>query len=264
MLKELDSGKFNMVIAFEGWPDAKRVATYSVEYLIDKLAAEKVGEIGSTEFYDFAIQRPLIEIENGLVKDYELPRNELYRWKANPGTQDLMILIGVEPQLNWSKYVDSIFNALDFKKANRVCLLGGLIDRIPHTVKPLISGVATSQGLLDEMKLHDVEPTDYSGPSGIHSFIMRETQKKGIATFSLWGHAPEYIVNADSRTAYQLLRRVSSMLPIEVDLENLRVEGDLLAKQLDGEMERNGEFSQLVHTLEVDYNTARRKLGYIT
>jgi predicted ATP-grasp superfamily ATP-dependent carboligase len=128
----------------------------------------------------------------------------------------------------------------------------------------LISGVATHQELLEEMKLHGVEPTDYAGPSGIHSFLLQELEKRGVTAFSLWGHAPEYIGNVDSRTTYQLLRKVTSMLPLEVDLEDLRVEGDLLAKQLDGEMRRDQAFSQLVHSLEAEYKTGRRKIGYIT
>ena len=264
MLRESDSRNFNMVIALAGWPDAKRVATYSAGYLINKLGAEKIAEIDSAEFYDFAIQRPLVKIERGLVKGYELPINELYMWKSDSEAHDLVILVGVEPNLNWSRYVDSIFHTLDFKKAHRLCLFGGLIDRIPHTVEPLISGVANNQELLEEMKLHGVEPTDYTGPSGIHSFILRESEKSGVTAFSLWGHTPEYIGNVDSRTAYQLLRKSASMLSIEVDLEDLRIEGDLLAKQLDGAMRKDQAFSQLVHSLEIDYKTGRRKIGYIT
>jgi proteasome assembly chaperone (PAC2) family protein len=253
-----------MVIAFGGWPDAKRVATYAAEYLIEKLGAEKIGEIeDSLKFYDFAIERPLIKIEEGLVKGYEFPKNELYMWKNNLGDHDLVILIGVEPHLNWSGYVDSIFHAVDFKKAYRVCLLGGLIDRIPHTVQSMISGVATRQELLEEMKLHGVESINYTGPSGIHSFILRESERRGVTAFSLWGHTPEYIGNVDSRTAHQLLCKVTSMLRIEVDLGDLRSEGNLLEKQLDGVMRRDQAFSQLVHRLEVEYNTARIRTGYI-
>jgi len=127
----------------------------------------------------------------------------------------------------------------------------------------LISGVATRQGLLEEMELHGVEPINYSGPSGIHSFILRESERRGVAAFSLWGHTPEYIGNVDSRTAYQLLCKATSMLRIELDLGDLRSEGNLLEKQLDGVMSRDQAFSQLVRKLEVDYNTARRRTGYI-
>lgn len=261
--RESDSNSFNMIIAFGGWPDAKRVATYAAEYLIDKLRAEKIGEIDSTRFYDFAVERPLVEIERGLIKSYELPQNELYMWKSKSETQDLAILIGAEPHINWSEYVDSIFHLLDFKKAHRLCLLGGLVDRIPHTVEPLISGVAPTQELMEEMKLHDIEPTEYTGPSGIHSFILRESEKRGVTAFSLWGHAPEYIENADSRTAHQLLCKTTSMLRIQVDLEDLHSEADLLKKQLDGAMRRDQTFSQLVHSIEVEYNATRRKPGYI-
>jgi len=112
-----------MVIAFSGWPDAKRVATYAAMYLMDKLKADKIGEIDSTPFYDFAIQRPFINIEKGLSKEYKLPQNELYAWKSKKGLRNLLILVGEEPHTNWLRYVESIFQALHLGTVHRVCLL---------------------------------------------------------------------------------------------------------------------------------------------
>jgi len=203
LVKELDLKNFDTIIALGGWPDAKRVATRAAEYLRDKLEAEKIGEIDPAALYNFVVQRPLVRIEQGLVKYYELPRNELYAWKSKTASNDLLILIGVEPHTNWSRYVESIFHISDVKKTNRIILLGGLIDRIPHTVEPQISGVATTPRLVEEMKLHGIEPTVYTGPSGIHSYILSESDRRGIPASSLWGHAPEYITDVDSRTPSQ-------------------------------------------------------------
>ena len=45
ILKKITLKNANVVMAFSGWPDAKRVATYAAEYLRDSLKAEKIGEI---------------------------------------------------------------------------------------------------------------------------------------------------------------------------------------------------------------------------
>jgi proteasome assembly chaperone (PAC2) family protein len=233
-------------------------------YLRDKLKADKVGEIDSTPFYDFAIQRPFINIEKGLIKEYQLPQNELYAWKSKKNLRDLLILVGEEPHTNWPRYVESIFQALHLGTVHRICLLGGLIDRIPHTVDPLVSGVATSLELVNEMKLHGIEPTDYAGPSGIHSLIMSECGRRGILALSLWGHVPAYISGVDARTAHQLLSKLNAIAGVEVDLEGLRHEGSLLQKQLDAAMARDRSFSESVRQLEFEYKSGRKRPDYIT
>ncbi|MCW4033166.1 MAG: PAC2 family protein [Candidatus Bathyarchaeota archaeon] len=264
LLKKIRLNNFNMVMAFSGWSDAKRIATYAAEYLRDKLRAEKIGEINSKNYYDFAIQRPLVSIKKGLMKEYMPPSNELYVWKGKDTDHDLLILIGVEPHTSWTKYVESIFDALDLEEINRICLLGGLIDRIPHTIDPLISGVASTPELVGEMRLGNIEPADYDGPSSIHSLILNESIKKKIPAISIWGHAPEYITDIDPNTTYRLLDKVKAMIGLEIDLEELHMEGNLFKKKLDSLMKQDRTFAELVHRLEIDYKNAKRTPDYLT
>ncbi|MBS7649752.1 PAC2 family protein [Candidatus Bathyarchaeota archaeon] len=250
-----------VIMAFRGWPDARRVATYSAEYLVETLDAVKVGEVDSTIFYDFTIQRPIVNIERGLLKDYRPPVNELYR--ATSSGMELLIFIGVEPHMNWSAYSQSIFKMFESEKVSRICLLGGLIDRVPHTVEPLVSGLATTPDLVEELKHHGVEPTDYLGPSSIHSLILDECKRMGLPAMSIWGHSPEYVMDVDAMTAHQLLSKVRSLMNIDVDLTRIRRESEELSRRLDDLMVRNGDFSQLVSKLELEYKSLRRKPNYI-
>jgi len=250
-----------VVMAFRGWPDAGRVATYSAEYLVETLDAVKVGELDSTIFYDFAVQRPIVNIERGLLKDYRPPVNELYR-VASSG-MDLLVFIGVEPHMNWPAYSKSIFKMFEGKDVGRICLLGGLIDRVPHTVEPLVSGLATTPDLVEELKRHGVEPTDYLGPSSIHSLILDECKRMGLPAMSIWGHSPEYVMDVDAATAHQLLSKVRSLMNIDVDLTRLRRESEELKRRLDDLMAGNEDFSQLVSKLELEYKSLRRRPNYI-
>ncbi|MGQ9543993.1 MAG: proteasome assembly chaperone family protein [Candidatus Bathyarchaeia archaeon] len=252
----------SVIMAFSGWPDARRVATYAAEYLVKKLGAEKMGEVDSTIFYDFAVQRPLVNIEKGLLKDYKPPINEFY--KATPPGLDLLIFIGVEPHMNWSTYIDSIFKIFEGKVIGRICLLGGLIDRVPHTIEPLISGVATTPDLVEELKLHGVEPADYLGPSSIHSLIISECGRRSLSAISIWGHSPEYVIDLDTTTTHQLLSKTVALMNIDVDLTDLKRESDASKRKLDELMERNEDFSQLVSKLELEYKSLKRRPNYIT
>ncbi len=262
--KKMELKDINAVMAFSGWPDAKRVATYAAEYLCDKLRAKKIGEIDSRPFCDLSIQRPSVSIEKGLMKDFSNPMNELFGWKGKSADHDLLVLIGVEPNLNWSKYVELIFKVLKPEEVNRICLLGGLVDNIPHTIEPQISGVANKPELVKEMKIHDIKPADYSGPSSIHSLIINKCGKRNIPAISLWGHSPQYVGDVDPKTAYQLLNKSKEILGIEVDLEELRIEGNLFQKQLDLLMKQDSAFSELVHGLEIEYKNSKRNPDYLT
>ena len=264
LLKDVKLESFNSIMAFTGWPDAKRVATYAAEYLRDKLKAERIGEIDSNPYNHFTIQRPLVSIKKGLVKSYAAPSNELYTAKSKASGHDLLILIGTEPHVNWTGYVESIFDALSLGKANRVLLFGGLIDRIPHTVEPFISGVVNTQGLVEDLKRNGIEPSDYLGPFSIHNPILKECEKKSIPAMSIWGHAPEYVTDVDPRTTHQLLCKAKALMGIEVDLEELRMEGSLFQKQLNSMMKQDREFAQLVQKLEAEYKNAKRDLDYFT
>jgi predicted ATP-grasp superfamily ATP-dependent carboligase len=217
-----------------------------------------------TPFYDFVIERPLVNIKNGLMKDYTPPINELYATKIKPSAQGLLILIGTEPHTNWREYAESLFEELEPGKVNLICLLGGLVDRIPHTVEPLISAVASTPELVAEMKRNGIEPAEYSGPSSIHSFVLRESERKGIPAVSIWGHTPEYVDDVDPRTAHQLLSKAKALLKIEVDMEELQMEANLFRKQLDSLMRQDHSFAELVKKLEVEYKNSRRSPSYVT
>ena len=122
ILKKITLKNANVVMAFSGWPDAKRVATYAAEYLRDSLKAEKVAEIDPKPYYDFTIERPQVTIKDGLMKEYSPPINELYFWRDKKKSHDLLIFIGTEPHTNWVKYVNSIFKLMSPGKIKCVCL----------------------------------------------------------------------------------------------------------------------------------------------
>lgn len=262
--KKFNFKTVNIVAAFAGWPDAKRVATSAAEYLRDKLKAEKIGEIDSAPFYDFVIERPLVNIKNGLMKDYTPPINELYVAKTKSSAQGLLILIGMEPHVNWKIYSESLFQIVERKKVSLICLLGGLVDRIPHTVEPLISGLATTPELVERMKHGGIEPAEYSGPSSIHSLIFRESERRGIPVVSIWGHAPEYVSEVDPRTAHQLLNKAAALMRIKVNMEELKTEASLFQKQLDSLVKQDRDFAELVQKLEIEYKNSKRSPGYVT
>jgi len=259
LLKKLELQDFNVVIAFSGWSDANQAATYSVKYLKDTLKMEKVGEINLEGFYNFSLNRPIVNIEKGLIKDFKIPKNELYA--LNNKDSRLLVLIGDEPHLNWFSYVDLILQL--FSKANLICLIGSLIDKVPHTVEPIVSCVATKKELIEKIKKNNVKPVDYIGPSSIHSLILNECVKKDVSALSIWGHTQDYITGVDYKVAHKLLRVINAILNLNVDLTKVKAEEDNLQKILNDLMSKNQSFAKFIHQLELEYKLSKKEPGYI-
>jgi predicted ATP-grasp superfamily ATP-dependent carboligase len=259
LLKTLELQNFNVVIAFSGWSDANQVATYSTKYLKDNLKMKKIGEINLESFYNFLLNRPIVNIEKGLIKDYKLPKNELYA--LNSKGNGLIVLMGDEPHLNWFSYVNLILQL--FSKANLICLVGSLIDKVPHTIEPVVSCVATKIDLIEKMRENGVEPVNYIGPSSIHSLILNECVKKDISALSIWGHTQDYITGVDFRAAHKILRIINIILNLKIDLTKVKAEENNLQKLLNDLMSKNKSFAKFIHQLELEYTLSKKEPSYI-
>ena len=253
-----------LLIGLGGWPDAGNVSTYSVSYLKDKLECSKFGEIEPSGFYYYAFRRPAVKIKAGLTRSYRLPRNELFYWNNKEGAHDLVVLLGVEPDLNWPTYVESILRISKDLNVQRIYAIGGVADRVPHTVETPVTASVSSQNLADEVTRQGMDLTEYAGPSSVHSLIVHECSKAGIEVISVWGHTPLYVKKKNSKAAYHVLRKVTKMMEITVDLDDLIREGERLNKRLDREAERNPQLRGLVESLDAEYSLSRRRPTYIT
>ena len=244
----------DMVAAFTGWADAGQVATGTVAYLIRKLDAKRFAEIRAEEFYDFSSLRPAITIDRGLITSFKLPRNSFFYWQSGPTEHDLVLLHGIEPHLHWQKFVDLILNLAIQFNVNRIYTLGGLYDRIPHTMEPMISGVVNERSLIDVLGKHNITPIDYQGPSSMHGLLLANCSQKKIKAVSLWGHAPFYVrVETNPMVCLGLVKRLTELLGIEVDLEELRKAGEDLQEMLSRLLADSHDLRGYIQKLEEQY-----------
>ena len=242
-----------LTAGFAGWPNAAEVSTGAVGYLKDKLAVEKFAEIRPDDFYDFSSLRPLTTIDDSFVRGVKPPSNEFFYWRNEKYAHDLIIFLGIEPHLKWNRYVDSILDLAEQLGVGRIYTVGGLYDRLPHTREPKVSGVVNEPGLREELLRYGIELANYQGPSSVHTLLLVASARRNIKAFTLWGHAPHYIPVHNSKVSYHVLRKLTQMLQIEIDLEDLRVASEYLDEQLERAIERNPELGEYVRKLEEGY-----------
>ncbi len=253
-LREMRRFKVRLMVAgFSGWPDAGNISTLTVGYLKDKLAAEKIWEMGGESFYTLTSTRPYVRISDGVIRDLKPPNTELYRWLSPMGDKALLIMIGGEPSLNWDLYVGRVMEVCREAGIRKIYLVGGVLDSVPHTKRPRISAVMNMEHLREEAVVFGLRPSSYNGPASIHSYLMVKAREAGIEAFGIWGHAPSYVSMPNTLVALHVLRKLTGILGVEVDMGEME-EG---ARELKDEIERmvseNPELQRLVQVLEKAY-----------
>ena len=249
-IKELPELKNALLIAgFDGWGNALDLSRAMASYLIRKLEAKYFARINPDLFYRYDENRPIANIEQGILKSVSLPNGSFYAVRTGSDERDLVILKASEPNLRWINFTDELFSLCKKLDISTIITLGSMYDNVLHTDR-IISGITSKEDVLSKLKQLDVIPIDYHGPSAIHSLIQSEGEKRGLQCISLWCHCPYYLQGA---THFGLLSQLASLLSsigeFNLDTEELDTSWKELNRQIQGLVEKNPEFQTMINEL---------------
>lgn len=227
----------SMIIGLSGWVNAGEASTLSVKYLIDKLSAGRLGEIASEKFYVYQLQRPLVVVRNGLVQDYQPPKNEIFCWEGGEEGKGLILLLGAEPHLDWPGYSQIVLDMAKRLGANRIYTLGGYLVDASLTTEPFVTGSSNNSQALSDFQKFGVEPTDYTGPTSIYSEILWRGKSSGVDVVSLWCAVPFSGQESDLKAVYTLVSKLTQVIGLRLDLEDLKQKAASFRAQIRGEAE---------------------------
>ena len=245
----------DLVVAFLGWPDAAQVATCSASYMITHLPAQKFAEMKSDDYYDFSTVRPTVTIQGGLIEPIRLPTNGFYYWVNAGGQRDLILMTGIEPQLKWQAYVNTITGMAEFYCVHRLYAIGSLYDRIPHTRETRLSGLTSDPGLTYALEQFDLEPISYQGPTSVHGLLLNACANKNIPAVSVWGHVPFYIRSeSNPMVCLETVKKISEMCGIQIDMTELDTAAANLFATLNKLLSENEQMRSFLKALEEQYD----------
>ena len=91
------------IAAFEGWNDAAEAASGVVNHLGIAWQSTPIAAIDPDDFYDFQVNRPVIEVVAGKTERLVWPttRLSLARASATGLCRDIVLVHGVEPNMRW-------------------------------------------------------------------------------------------------------------------------------------------------------------------
>ena len=231
-----------LICAFEGWNDAGDAASTTVRHLIDRWSAERFADIDPEEFFDFTAVRPTVEILDGLERNLQWPENVFHAAHLADAPFDAVLLLGMEPQMKWRTFCESILDTARAVGAEMIVTLGALLADVPHTRPPQVVGTAYDAATADKLGL---EPSSYEGPTGILGVLHAAAKDEGFTVASLWAAVPAYIPGATSpKAALALVERLTRLLDVSVyttDLEIASVSYERQVTELVGEDEETVE-----------------------
>jgi proteasome assembly chaperone (PAC2) family protein len=239
-----------LVCAFRGWNDAAAAASTALASIANDLEGELIARIDPEDFFDFQSTRPTITMDEGQTRRIEWPENNVIAVSVPSADRDLVLFDGTEPNLRWRTFSETIATVADALGVEMVITLGALIAEVSHTLPVPITGLASSQELVEELEL---ERSSYEGPTGIVGVVHDLCRQNGIDSASLWAAVPHYVAAVPNpKAALALLRRLEGLTGIAVEASELEEETEDYEEQIGRAVAANPEIEDLVARIEAE------------
>lgn len=247
------TAKLYLIAGWRQWADAGAISSGLPEYLIRRTGARKIGHIQSDGFYLFQIPgthhllRPVIKLSNGYRQSYERKRNEFFY--TGDEEHGLVIFLGDEPHMNVEAYSAAFFTAVKSLGVRRVAAVGGVYGSMPYDKERHISCVYSHPHLQTELEEYALRFSDYEGGSTIGTFLADQAELEDVEFIDLYAFVPAYdfsqspmspqgiSIEQDYKAWYDVLRRLSHMFGLRLDLSDLQANSSELIASMDAKME---------------------------
>ena len=237
-----------LVAAFRGWNDGGQAASLAAGYLAKLWNAQEFAEIEPEGFFDFQVTRPNVSLVDGVTRKVDWPETAFRHASLPVIERDAVLLTGNEPNVRWKTFTGLIVELVRELEIELVVTLGSLLADVPHTRPAPVTGSASDAELVERLGL---ETSRYEGPTGIVGVLHDACRTAGIASASLWAAVPHYVSLAPSpRAAQALCDRLSSLLDVDIDTEELRQAGEAYAEQVSAAVATDEETQAYVEELE--------------
>jgi proteasome assembly chaperone (PAC2) family protein len=249
-----------LLLALTGWMDGGDVSTGTVKHLMENRQLVPVARIDPDPFYIFnfpgpmevaAVFRPEVTIRHGLVRQGpKVPENI---FQADPAA-NLVFFLGAEPNLRWQAFADALFELCGLVGVTRIVFIGSFGGTVPHTREPRMFGSVSKPELADLMKVHNLKPSDYSGPSSFSTLLLTQAPRHDIQMINFVAEIPGYLNGENPLSIEAVTRRLGKFLNQPIDVDALRKASNTWEQQVTEAVEKDSELAETVKKLEEAYD----------
>jgi predicted ATP-grasp superfamily ATP-dependent carboligase len=237
-----------LISAFRGWNDGGQGASLAAGYLARLWDAELIADVDPEEFFDFQATRPQVKLEDGLTRHIVWPETAFYRARPDGFDRDIVLLLGVEPNLRWQAFTRLVVEYAADLGVELVVSLGSLLADVPHTRPCPVTGSATDPELVERLGL---QASRYEGPTGIVGVLHDACRRQNLPSVSFWAAVPHYVsLTPSPRAALALCERLSSLLEVDIDVEELQEAAEGYVEQVSRAVATDADTQAYVDELE--------------
>jgi len=207
-----------LIAAFEGWNDAGDAATAVIDILGEEWGAEPIAEIDPQDYYDFQVNRPVVERDEEGNRQLLWP-GTIVSAGTMPSGRRVLLVRGLEPSFRWKDFADEILAIAGEEGVRAVYALGALLADVPHTRALPLSTTSSAPHVRRRLGLRE---SDYEGPTGIVGVLDAMAAEAGFESVSLWVSVPHYISDPPSpKATLTLIRELAALLDEPIAAEGL-------------------------------------------
>ncbi len=259
------------------WSDGGGISSGLPRYLIDKLKAREIGELGeevSKLCFPFQVPgthdayRPRVVYQDGLpVRDMHR-RNRFY-----DGGNGLIIFLGEEPWFRVDVYGQAFCQAVRELGITRAVAVEGYNGAAPPELERNISCTFSQPRMKEELEGYGLRFSSYgsrtrNGPTiGMALITIAHDEFPDLEMLRLGAMAPMFPfysrkndpvgISRDHRAFYDIMKRLKAMFKLDIDLTELMTLGESESEQLRQTLERISENSpeakQIIERVRSEY-----------
>jgi proteasome assembly chaperone (PAC2) family protein len=237
-----------LIAAFRGWNDGAQAASLAAGYLAKTWQAQRFAHVDPEEFFDFQATRPHVSLEAGMTRKIDWPETAFYHARPDGLDRDVVLLLGIEPNLRWRTFTDLIVQLVRELGVELMITLGALLADVPHTRPSPVTGSASDPDLVQQLGLSE---SRYEGPTGIVGVLHDACRQAEIPSASLWVAVPHYVsLTPSPRAAVALCERLGGLLGLDIEVSELEDAARSYEEQVSEAVASDEETAAYVEELE--------------
>ncbi len=168
--------------------------------------------------------------------------------RASPGTDEVVLIRGAEPQLRWRTFSGLVSGLAAELGVELVVTLGAFVAEVPHTRETPV--VATAHHSEAEQSL-GLDPSHYEGQTGIIGVLHDECRSSDLPSAALWAAIPSYVPSAPSpKAALALVEAVTELLGLSAPTMELTLEAAAYEHEISELVDEDEVTAEYVRGLE--------------
>jgi proteasome assembly chaperone (PAC2) family protein len=237
-----------LVAAFSGWNDAADAATDAIRWLARACNGRQFAALDAEEYIDFQASRPTVELVDGVVRTVTWPSLTFSAGTPATGGRDLVLLLGVEPNLRWQTFCDDVITVARATGCEIVVTIGALLGDTPHTREIRCTGSATDEVLAARLGM---QRSRYEGPTGIVGVLHDAVRRASFPSASIWAPVPHYVATPPNPKATRaILDKLRELLDLDLDLTDLDIASSAWERSVSEVVAGDTDVSTYVERLE--------------